>query len=67
MTDVALHSMHWKGYQSKLLVVIYVISEAFITAMTGDHNDELATVQGVKLIFFSDTHLVPKFFKGVAN
>ena len=21
VTDVALHSMHWKGYQSKLLVV----------------------------------------------
>ena len=35
--------------------------------MTGDHNDELATVQGMKLIFFSDTHLVPKFFKVVAN
>ena len=25
------------------------------------------TLQGVKLIFFSDSHLAPKFFKVVAN
>ena len=24
-------------------------------------------IQGVKLIFFSDSHLAPKFFKAVAN
>ena len=67
MTDVALHSMHWKGYQSKLLVVHLKGDLCNFTAMTGDHNDELATVQGLKLIFFSDTHLVPKSFKVVAN
>ena len=28
---------------------------------------ELINIQGMKLIFFSDSHLAPKFFKVVAN
>ena len=48
VTDVAFHSTHRKGYQSKLLVLLskatYVICEAYLTAMTGDRHDELAAL-----------------------
>ena len=32
-----------------------------------DNNNKLSELQGVKLTFFSDSHLAPKFFKMVAN
>ena len=32
-----------------------------------DNNNKLSELQGVKLTFFSDSHLAPKFFKVVAN
>ena len=39
-----------------------------VTPPTSAHLAGIETVaQGVKLIFFSDSHLAPKFFKVVAN
>ena len=50
MTDVAFHSTHRKGYQSKLLFfhpkarVVDLVPEACSTTMTEDRHDELAAI-----------------------
>ena len=48
VTDVAIHSIHRKGYQSKLLVVYskggWCNFWAFFTTITGDRHDGLAAM-----------------------
>ena len=51
--DLAEYSAEW------VMTYIFVLYLAFRKC--------LIVLQGVKLIFFSDSHLAPKFFKVVAN
>ena len=56
VTDVAFHSTHRKGHQSKSLFfhAADVVSKACFTAMTGDRHDERAAMD-LSMITFALT------------